>query len=862
MKQTFDVTGMTCAACSARVNKAAVGVEGVEEVAVNLLKNSMDVVFDGSPETLSAIIAAVEKAGYGATPRVKAQDLALTSDHGAKKPENVAAQEAQKVKTRLIVSCLFTVPLFYLSMGHMLGWPLPNIFLGDNHIMIFGLAQLILLAPVIFVNFKFFSVGFKTLFHGAPNMDSLIALGSSASTIFGIAGLFAMAYHLGNGDIAQAASAGMNLYFDSAAMILTLITLGKYFEARAKGHTTDAITALMDLAPKTATLVEVDGTERQIPAERVVAGNILAVRTGESVPVDGIIVEGAGSLDESAITGESVPVDKQAGDTVIGATVNRSGFFTMRAERVGEDTTLAGIIRLVDEATSTKAPIEKFADKVASVFVPIVIGIAVVTFVVWIAVLAAPLDVALTHAITVLVISCPCALGLATPTAVMVGTGRGAANGILIKSAEALQNAHGVKTVVFDKTGTITSGAPVVAAVRLAPGVDVVDLLETALTLEAPSEHPLAIAIRTYAEACGVRKGTLANFEQIPGGGIAGTIDKEPVVAGNASLMAARSIDIECLRDEARKLADEGMTPLYFARDGKFMGVIALADSVKPTSAPTVKQLRDMGIRTIMLTGDNERTAKAVQGIVGVDEVIADVLPDDKEKKIRELAADGKVAMVGDGINDAPALARADVGIAIGAGTDVAIESADIVLMRSDVADVAAAIQLSRATMRNIKQNLFWALFYNAICIPVAAGVLTPIGITLNPMIAAAAMSLSSVCVVSNALRLRVWKPQRPEGGLTSTVEPIVMGVPVEDMDEEPACGKEPAVEKVISVEGMMCHKCVAHVKKALEGVEGVSEVEVSLEDKTATVKISEDVTDEMLTAAIVEEGYEVVGIA
>ena len=854
---------MTCAACSARVDKAARSVAGVDEVAVNLLKNSMDVTFDGSPDTVSAIVEAVEKAGYGATPRIAAPASGANAPaQPMKQPENLATKEAQAVKMRLIVSCVFTIPLFYLSMGHMLGWPPLSTFLGEEHMMIFGLTQLILLAPVIFVNFKYFRVGFGTLFHGAPNMDSLIALGSSASTIYGIAGLYTMAYHLGNGDVSQAASAGMGLYFDSAAMILTLITLGKYFEARAKGHTTDAITALMNLAPKMATLVEPDGTEREVPVERIVVGNVLAVRAGESVPVDGVVLEGAGSLDESAITGESVPIDKQPGDAVIGATINCSGYFTMRAERVGDDTTLAGIIKLVDEATSTKAPIEKFADKVASVFVPIVIGIAIVCFLVWKVLLAAPFDVALTHAITILVISCPCALGLATPTAVMVGTGRGAANGILIKSAEALQNAHDLKTVVLDKTGTITSGMPAVTAVRLVRGVDVVDLLDTAYTLEAPSEHPLARAICDYAEACSSRKSELSNFEQIPGGGIAGIMGKDDVVAGNAALMAARGIEIGMLGDEAQKLADGGATPLYFARAGKLLGVIALADAVKPTSPGAIKQLHDMGVRTVMLTGDNARTAKAVQAIVGVDEVVADVLPADKEKKVRELAGDGKVAMVGDGINDAPALVRADVGIAIGAGTDVAIESADIVLMRSDVADVAAAIQLSRATMRNIKQNLFWALFYNAICIPIAAGVLSPFGINLNPMIAAAAMSASSVCVVTNALRLRAWKPQRVE--VTQVAEQAigVDEVMVEELEERPVQGKEPAMVKVIGVEGMMCNKCVAHVTKALEGVEGVVKVDVNLEEKKATVEVEEGVTDEALTAAIVEEGYEVTGIA
>ncbi len=847
MKQTFDVTGMTCAACSARVDKAASGVEGVQSVAVNLLKNSMDVEYDGRPETLSAISRAVEKAGYGAAPRVaRGQETQGTATPA--KPANSAAEEAARVRRRLIVSCVFTVPLFYLSMGHMFGWPLPGCFLGPENIMAFGLTQLLLLAPVVFVNFKFFRVGFKALFHLAPNMDSLIALGSSASTAYGIYGLYRIAYFLGAGNLEMAHAAGMDLYFESAAMILTLITLGKYFEARAKGRTTDAITSLMDLAPKTATRIESDGTHVELPIDLVRVGDVLAVRAGESVPVDGTVLYGTGSVDESAITGESVPRDLVEGDRVTGATVNRSGFFTMRADRVGDDTTLSGIIRLVDEATSTKAPIEQFADKVAGVFVPVVIALAVIAFLVWKLALGSTLETALTHAITILVISCPCALGLATPTAVMVGTGRGAANGILIKSAEALQNAHDVSTVVLDKTGTITTGSPQVVAVELAPDADVSDLLNVAGSIESLSEHPLAQAICAYTRACGAKRLPVEAFGQVAGG-LNATVSNAPVVAGNAALMKQCGINAAVLSDKAAALASKGTTPLYFAKAGSLLGLIGVADAVKPTSRRAIAELSAMGVRTVMLTGDNAQTAAAIQDVVGVGEVVSDVLPADKDAKVRELAGSGKVAMVGDGINDAPALARADVGIAIGAGTDIAIESADIVLMRSDLMDVPAAIQLSRATLRNIKQNLFWALIYNAVCIPVAAGVLSPLGVNLNPMIAAAAMSASSICVVSNALRLRGWKPKfatpEAQSGAESSAEMPVIELETEDM-----------MEKTLKVEGMMCQKCVAHVKKALEGVDGVEEAVVDLDAGTATARLSKDVADDVLIAAVVAEDY------
>ena len=947
-KQTFDVSGMTCAACSARVEKTTSGVVGVEHAVVNLLKSSMEVEYDGNPATLAAISAAVEKAGYGAAPRVEAAAAAGAPSGAAPSAarENAAAKEAAHVRMRLIVSFVFTIPLFYLSMGHMFGWPIPGIFLGHENMLTFAFTQFLLLLPVVFVNFKFFRVGFKTLFHGSPNMDSLIALGSTASTVYGIVAIYRIGWGMGHGDVDFAHMAAMDLYFESAAMILTLITLGKYFEARAKGKTTDAIAQLMDLSPKTAIRRNVDGAEEEVPVEQVRLGDILIVRAGAGVPVDGVVVEGAGTVDESVITGESVPVEKGVGAAVTGATVNRTGWFAMRAEHVGADTVLAGIVRMVDEATSSKAPIEKLADKISGVFVPVVIAIALFTFVIWMFV-GADAATALSHAISVLVISCPCALGLATPTAIMVGTGRGAANGILVKSAEALQTAHGVKTVVLDKTGTITKGAPEVCEVLVVEGrsalasgaagcaggvpssaddfggaqslgspgsheqsaglfgscgtrfvsaTGAIDelkcnnalaaFLSLAYSLEKRSEHPLAQAIVAYAEARGVADQQVEAFGQVPGGGLRGVVAGRTCLAGNARLMEDGGVDVAAVCEQAQCLADEGKTVLYFALDGELAGLIALADEPKPRSAAALAELSRMGIRTVMLTGDNERTAHAIQKRVGTDDVIAGVLPQGKEEVIRDLQKQGTVAMVGDGVNDAPALARADVGIAIGAGTDIAIDSADIVLMKSDLADVPAAISLSRATMRNIKQNLFWALIYNVICIPVAAGALSFAGVTLNPMIAAAAMSCSSVCVVSNALRLRGWKPV-VLGATASELEPEAApdaasgvalaseaGVPTmdgpsaEDGDGSPVSAghseevqtvkpKEIIMEKKLSVEGMMCQHCVAHVKKALEGVEGVEEAVVDLDSNSATAKLSADVADQVLVDAIVDAGYE-----
>ena len=781
-KLRFAVTGMTCAACSARVEKATAGVSGVSGVAVNLLKNSMEVQLGAEADpaaTSAAIVSAVEKAGYGAFPAGEGAAAgsgaaSAAASAGAANPAAAAQAERKSVLQRLIISLVFTVPLFYISMGDMFGWPLPGVLTGMENMMVHGLVLFMLLVPVIFVNFKFFRVGMKSLLHGSPNMDSLIALGSGAATLYGMYALLCMAFYVGHGDLETTHRYAMNLYFESAGMILTLITLGKFLEARAKGKTTDSLSQLMDLAPKMATRLE-NGVEQKVPAKDVRVGDVLVVRTGEAVPVDGVVLEGEGSVDESVITGEPLPVSKREGAAVTGATVNTAGWFTMRAERVGADTVLAGIVQLVDEATSSKAPIEKMADKISGVFVPVVMGIALVAFVVWMLV-GAEFATALSYAISVLVISCPCALGLATPTAIMVGTGRGAASGILVKSAEALESAQAVRTVVLDKTGTITKGAPQVTDVLPQPGVAEGELLSLVYALEKPSEHPLARAMVAYVEtelaagegasgegAAGEGSGdetrslpAASDFAQAPGQGVSGTVDGHLCVAGNARMMEAYGIPVD--EAAAQQLADAGKTVTYFARGGKLVGAVAVADVPKPTSAAAIAKLRSMGIRTVMLTGDAERTAKAIQAQVGTDEVIAGVLPAEKERIVRKLSAKAPVAMVGDGINDAPALARADVGIAIGAGTDIALSSADIVLMHSDLADVPAALSLSRATMRNIKQNLFWALFYNAICIPVAAGVFAWAGFSLNPMIAAAAMSFSSVCVVTNALRLRRWR--------------------------------------------------------------------------------------------------------
>ena len=879
MKQTFDITGMSCAACEARVDKATRGVSGVERVAVNLLKNSMDVEYDGNPDTLRAIEAAVDKAGYGAIPRVKAQGRAgAGAVASGPTPAERAAQELAHMRFRVIFSFVFCVPLFYVSMGHMFGWPLPAFLLGEQNMLPFALTEFLLLLPIIYVNFKFFSGGFKSLAHGSPNMDSLVALGATASTVYGIAILYQMGFALGVGDVHAAHAASMDLYFESAGMILTLITLGKFFEARAKGRTTDAITALMDLAPKTA-LRESASVQEEIPVENVQVGDILIVKAGMSVPVDGTVLEGSASIDESAITGEPVPVEKVAGSKVVGATVSKAGYIKMRADYVGEDTALAGIVRMVDDATSSKAPIEKVADTISGYFVPAVIGVAIVTFVVWYFVLAAGFESALVHAISVLVISCPCALGLATPTAIMVGTGRGARKGVLVKDAEALQRASSVKTVIVDKTGTITRGMMEVTDVRCAEGVERERLLAVAQSLEVLSEHPLAQAIWAYAQHEQIPMGSVDEFAQIPGMGVEGIVDDLSCCAGNARLMSERKVALGEFEALAQEAADKGWTPLFFACEGCLLGMISLADTVKPSSARAIEELRAMGVETVMLTGDNQRTADAVARQVGIDRVIAGVLPVQKADYVKTETRSGATAMVGDGINDAPALATADVGIAIGAGTDIAMESADMVLMRSDLLDVPAALQLSKAVMRNVKQNLFWALIYNTICIPLAAGVVP--GVTLNPMIAAAAMAGSSVTVVSNALRLRAWKPSWEKGDAPAVDVAAVSaaspqegaskaGVPslqasesmafaeaTPESDGLKAAAAPVVMEKGLDVQGMMCEHCVRYVREALEGVDGVVRADVSLEGNNAVVYLSEPVSDEALVAAVVAEDYE-----
>lgn len=872
MKQTFDITGMTCAACSARVGKAASGVPGVSEANVNLLKNSMELDYDGNPRTAQAVVAAIEKEGYGASPR---QEASGTASHSSFVDPREGAQKAIEAKKKqLIWSIVFGVPLFYLAMGPMLGWPEVPGLAGMQGMMASAVTQLLLATCVLFVNRSYFVMGFKTLSHLSPNMDSLVAIGSAASYAYSLVGVYQMALALGAMDLEGAHYAMMHsLYFDSAGTILVLITLGKYFEARAKGKTTSAISALMDLAPKTAR-VRRNGQEVEVPTDEVRVGDIVVVRAGESVPVDGIIREGSASIDESAITGEPVPAEKGVGDRVTGATVSQRGWFAMEATAVGDDTALASIIRLVDEATSSKAPIERQADKIAGVFVPVVMAIAAVTFLGWIAIFAhGDFATAFNHTVSVLVISCPCALGLATPTAIMVGTERGAKVGILIKSAEALEGACDLDTVVLDKTGTITEGKPRVTDVRLAAGVDEVELARVAAALERKSEHPLAQAICDYVDEthAGADKDVdSAGFEQVAGGGVRAQVDGAPAIAGNARLMASAGVDVSALAPQADELAAQAKTPLYFALGGRALGLLGVADVVKETSASAVARLRRMGVRTIMLTGDQAKTAEAVARQVGVDEVVAGVLPSQKEQKVRELQGQGhKVAMVGDGINDAPALARADVGIAIGAGTDVAISSADVVLMHSDPADVATAIELSHATMRDIRQNLFWALFYNAICIPVAMGVLSPLGVTLNPMVGAAAMGFSSVFVVSNALRLFAWKPNQANEDNVAPVDTKVIPAVAERDDSATADVRNAAaagaatnersnkMEKKLNVEGMMCEHCVAHVTKALEGVPGVSSVKVSLADKDAVVEAAPEVTDEALVAAVKDAGYE-----
>lgn len=770
-QEQFDVCGMTCAACQAHVEKAVCRLDGVTDVAVNLLSGSMQVTFDEAILSDSDICDAVDRAGYSASPVMESVGVGTARSHAARaleSPTKKLEEAARAMRGRLIVSIVFLIPLFYLGMGHMLGWPLPAFFGAHENIMNLAITELLLLTPILYVNDAYFINGFKSLIHGVPTMDALIAIGATASIAWSVYGIYRIAAALAAGDAMAAHAIGMdNLYLESAGTILALVTVGKYLETRSKSKTGGAIEALIDLAPKTATVLGPDGVETVQNADDIQPGQVILVRPGETVPVDGVVLEGASAIDESALTGESIPVEKVPGDTVSAATVNRTGSFTFRATHVGADTNLARIIRLVEDANATKAPIARLADKVAAVFVPVVLIIAAVTFVIWLIATGGNFNEALTAAVAVVVISCPCALGLATPVAIMVGTGKGAELGILFKSAEALETLRGTGTVVLDKTGTITQGRPVVTDVLPAQRADgsaattEKGLVKLAAALERNSEHPLAEAIMAHAEERGIVARTVEDFQAIPGRGVTAREGANRIAAGNTALMNEEGIELDRARVE--EFAREGKTPLFFAKNGELMGTIAVADEVKPTSARAIESLQELGVRTVMLTGDNELTAQAIARRVGVTEVIADVMPADKESLVRELQDEGQtVAMVGDGINDSPALARADVGIAIGAGADVAKEGADIVLMRSDLLDVARAIELSRVVIRNIKQDLFWALFYNSLGIPLAAGVLYPLlGWQLSPMFGAAAMSLSSLCVVGNALRLRGFKPTR-----------------------------------------------------------------------------------------------------
>lgn len=883
MKERFDVTGMTCSACSSHVEKSVSKLTGVENVSVNLLTNSMQVEFDENKLDTAGIIKAVEDAGYGAAVKDEhAKFGAKTSGQSGSQENNglsAVEQNVKNMKKRLIVSLIFWIPLMYVSMGHMiyqwLNIPMPpftmNFLHGNENAITYAFTQFLLLLPILIANQKYFKNGFKTLWHRSPNMDSLIAIGAGAAILYGIFAIYRIGYAMGHGDMMVVHQYAHDLYFESAGTILTLITIGKYLETKSKGKTSEAITKLLNLAPKTVTVVR-DGVEQVVDAADVEKGEIFLVKPGESVAVDGIVLEGKTSFDESAITGESIPVPKQEGDAIVSASMNKSGLIRAKATKVGEDTTIAQIIRLVEEASSSKAPIAKMADKIAGVFVPAVITIALITGVIWL-ISGATFEFAMSTAIAVLVISCPCALGLATPVAIMVGTGKGAENGILIKSGDALETAHQIDTVVLDKTGTITQGKPVVTDIICAAGKSAAktQLLQIAGSLEKGSEHPLAEAIVNYCVTNNISLEKVTDFNALFGKGIEGTVSGTHYYAGNEKMMEEKGISLSKeQKNQIQALAKQGRTPLLFADENQFLGIVAVADVVKPTSKEAVQKFRDYGIHVIMLTGDNEVTAQAIKEQVGIDEVIAGVLPTQKEEKISALKQAGhKVAMIGDGVNDAPALASADVGIAIGAGTDVAIESADIVLMKNDLLDAVGAVKLSKAVIRNIKENLFWAFFYNSIGIPLAAGVLYPLfQIKLNPMFGAAAMSLSSVCVVSNALRLRWVKLHDAK---KTQIEPHqdVAASTIADINQHNALDNnikstnndkgESTMTTTISIEGMMCAHCQAHVEKALKEVAGVTEVTVSLENKNAVV--TGDASVEALKQAVVDAGYEVTDV-
>lgn len=881
MKERFDVTGMTCSACSSHVEKSVGKLTGVENVSVNLLTNSMQVEFDENKLDTAGIIKAVEDAGYGAAVKDEHAGAKTSGQSGSQENNGLSAveQNVKNMKKRLIVSLIFWIPLMYVSMGHMiyqwLNIPMPpftmNFLHGNENAITYAFTQFLLLLPILIANQKYFKNGFKTLWHRSPNMDSLIAIGAGAAILYGIFAIYRIGYAMGHGDMMVVHQYAHDLYFESAGTILTLITIGKYLETKSKGKTSEAITKLLNLAPKTVTVVR-DGVEQVVDAADVEKGEIFLVKPGESVAVDGIVLEGKSSFDESAITGESIPVPKQDGDVIVSASINKSGLIRAKATKVGEDTTIAQIIRLVEEASSSKAPIAKMADKIAGVFVPTVITIALITGIIWL-ISGATFEFAMSTAIAVLVISCPCALGLATPVAIMVGTGKGAENGILIKSGDALETAHQIDTVVLDKTGTITQGKPVVTDIICVAGknADKAQLLQIAGSLEKGSEHPLAEAIVNYCGTNNIALEKVTDFNALFGKGIEGTVSGTHYFAGNEKMMEEKGISLSTeQKNQIHALAKQGKTPLLFADEKQFLGIVAVADVVKPTSKEAVQKFRDYGIHVIMLTGDNEVTAQAIKEQVGIDEVIAGVLPTQKEEKISALKQAGhKVAMIGDGINDAPALASADVGIAIGAGTDVAIESADIVLMKNDLLDAVGAVKLSKAVIRNIKENLFWAFFYNSIGIPLAAGVLYPFfQIKLNPMFGAAAMSLSSVCVVSNALRLRWVKLHDAK---KTQIEPHqdVAASTIADINQHNALDNnikstnndkgESTMTTTISIEGMMCAHCQAHVEKALKEVAGVTEVTVSLENKNAVV--TGDASVETLKQAVVDAGYEVTDV-
>ena len=856
--EQYNVTGMSCAACSARVEKAVKKVPGVTSCSVSLLTNSMGVEGTASP---AAILSAVQEAGYGASP--KNASASKTSDASADL-DALADHETPKLKRRLIASLGFLLVLMYFSMGHMMwGWPLPHWFDG-NHVAM-GLVQLLLAGIVMVINQKFFINGFKGLIHGAPNMDTLVALGSMASFVWSTYALFAMTRAQVDGNDELVMHYMMEFYFESAAMILTLITVGKMLEARSKGKTTDALKSLMKLAPKTATLVR-DGAEVTVAIADVQKGDVFVVRPGENIPVDGVVLEGTSAVNESALTGESIPVDKAVGDKVSAATTNQSGFLRCEATRVGEDTTLAQIIKMVSDAAATKAPIAKIADTVSGFFVPAVISIAVVTTIVWL-LLGHELGYALARGISVLVISCPCALGLATPVAIMVGNGLGAKNGILFKTAASLEAAGRTQIVALDKTGTITEGAPRVTDLLPAEGVSETELLTLAAALESRSEHPLAKAVLADAEAKAITPPEVTDFAALPGNGLTAKLNGMGIYAGNAAFIQTKLTLPAALAQQAEKLASEGKTPLFFGGAGRLLGVIAVADTIKEDSPEAIRQLQNMGIRVVMLTGDNQRTADAIGRQAGVDEVIAGVLPDGKEAVIRQLQASGKVAMVGDGINDAPALTRADTGIAIGAGTDVAIDAADVVLMNSKLSDVPAAIRLSRATLRNIHENLFWAFIYNIIGIPLAAGLFIPFGLTLNPMFGAAAMSLSSFCVVSNALRLNLFDlhstrhDHKTASPAAAPVQSAAENNKKSDAEAPEVKTEDHTMKKTLKVEGMMCGHCEARVKKALEALPEVDEAVVSHEAGTAIVTLNAEVADDVLKNAVEAQDYKVTSI-